>query len=124
MKIRLSSPRLTHKFASILVIGLAILGRVVAADYAVGAKIEVQWAGDNKWYKAEILEFTEGQYKVRYEADGIIAYYKPERMRSLPGAAQPQPQRQPQAATMRQENGVTPNLSISQNHLPAAKLPA
>src|SRR5688572_22467218 len=42
--------------------------------YAVGEKVEVRWAGDEKWYEAEILEVrADGQYFIRYTADGLNA---------------------------------------------------
>ena len=66
-----------------------------AALYPAGSTVEAQWAGDNKWYKAEVLEFKDGIYKVCYEVDGAMGYFGPERIRSLAGAAPPA--RQPKA---------------------------
>jgi len=60
-----------------------------ATLYPAGSNVEVQWAGDDKWYKAEVIEFEDGKYKIRYEQDGFIGYYGPERIRSLAGAAPP-----------------------------------
>jgi hypothetical protein len=55
--------------------------------YQVGEKVEVRWAGDEKWYGAEILEVrADGQYFILYTADGNNAVFRPDRMRPLAGA--------------------------------------
>lgn len=57
-------------------------------SYKVGDKVEVRWGGDEKWYKAEVVNVREdGWYLVVYEKDRSNAWYKPDRMRLIAGAA-------------------------------------
>ncbi len=59
--------------------------------YQVGDKVEVRWAGDEKWYKAVVKEIKDGgAYLIVYEQDGNNAVFKPDRMRLI-GRAQNTP---------------------------------
>ncbi len=41
------------------------------ANYKVGDKIEADTVGNGAWYPAQILEFKDGQYKIRLEVNGM-----------------------------------------------------
>jgi len=47
--------------------------QVKAYDWAAGSRIQAVWAGDNKWYPAEIVEIEPGgaALTIRYE-DGVV----------------------------------------------------
>lgn len=54
-----------------------------ATSFSVGEKVEVLWSGT--WYKADVLEAKDGQYKIHYDgwASAWDEWVKPDRMRRL-----------------------------------------
>lgn len=84
--------------------------------YQIGDKVEVRWAGDEKWYKAVVKEIREGNsYLIVYEQDGNNAIYKPDRMRLIGGAKKVQEQPPPKTA----EN--QPEMTGDAKNQPGAK---
>ncbi|MEK7724979.1 MAG: agenet domain-containing protein [Acidobacteriota bacterium] len=73
--------------AVVLIFGANFPAAAQNANYKVGDKIEVEWK--RSWYKAEILEVKDGQFKIHYDgfADSWDEWVKPERMR-FPGKTQ------------------------------------
>ncbi len=51
-----------------------------AASPQVGDRVEAEWKR-GLWYTAKIIEINAGQYKVRYESDGIIQDVTSDRLR-------------------------------------------
>nr|AUN36305.1 hypothetical protein [uncultured bacterium] len=86
---------------AVICIAAFSLSPVFAADegkatYNVGDQVEVQWPGDNQWYKAKVTQAKDGRYFIVYDADGNNAWYDPERMRLVKAAELPQNQAQNQ----------------------------
>ena len=54
----------------------------VNGAFKVGDLIEANWKGD-RWYSAKIIEVTGGQYKIRYELDGVIDTVTMSKLRSF-----------------------------------------
>ena len=52
----------------------------------VGDRVEAEWK-KGLWYTAKIIEVNAGQYKVRYESDGVIQSVPPDRLRPVGGRA-------------------------------------
>lgn len=55
-------------------------------NYKVGDRIDAEWR-PGRWYTAQIIEVKDGQYKVRYELDGVVDTVPPERIRRVGGSA-------------------------------------
>src|SRR5438552_2470719 len=51
-------------FTTVLFLSSAIQLIAQQTSWKVGDQIEVQWQGD--WYKAEVIEVKEAQYKIHY----------------------------------------------------------
>lgn len=76
----------------------------VNQTYQVGDKVEVRWAGDEKWYKAVVTEVRSGgSYLIVYEQDGNNAIYKADRMRLVSRANNNQQQNTTKNADNQQE---------------------
>ena len=65
-----------RNYATLLIIALLGIMLLTAsasaqdANYKVGDQVEVEYASGH-WYKAHILELKDGQYKIRYDMDGM-----------------------------------------------------
>lgn len=60
-----------------------------ASSNQVGDRVEAEWK-KGLWYTAKIIEINAGQYKVRYESDGVIQSVPPDRLRPV-GGSRPAP---------------------------------
>lgn len=56
-----------------------------ASSNQVGDRVEAEWK-KGLWYTAKIIEVNAGQYKVRYESDGVIQSVPPDRLRPVGGS--------------------------------------
>lgn len=56
-----------------------------ASSNKVGDRVEAEWK-KGLWYSAKIIEINAGQYKVRYESDGVIQSVTPDRLRQIAGS--------------------------------------
>ncbi len=67
-----------------------------------GDQIEAEWRS-GRWYKAQILELKNGQYKIRYELDGVIDSVTIDKLRPI-GATSP-------ANTQNNTKNLTPKMA-------------
>lgn len=73
-------------FARILVFSASCLLTLAhASPNQVGDRVEAEWK-KGLWYPARIIEVNAGQYKVRYESDGVIQSVPPDRLRPVGGS--------------------------------------
>lgn len=56
-----------------------------ASSHKIGDRVEAEWKR-GLWYTAKIIEVNAGQYKVRYESDGIIQDVTSDRIRQIGGS--------------------------------------
>ena len=86
--------------AVVLIFGANFPAAAQNANYKVGDKIEVEWK--RSWYKAEILEVKDGQFKIHYDDfdNSWDEWVKLDRMR-IPG--------QPQNAEAKTDNDAAKN---------------
>lgn len=56
-----------------------------AATPKIGDRVEAEWKR-GLWYTAKIIEINAGQYKVRYESDGIIQDLTSDKLRQIGGS--------------------------------------
>ncbi len=88
---RFSTPNLPTgsrwPWIAVAVIGLLASFAAIAqtASPQVGDRVEAEWK-KGQWYTAKILEINAGQYKVRYESDGVIQSVPPDRLRPVGGS--------------------------------------
>lgn len=56
-----------------------------ASSHKIGDRVEAEWKR-GLWYTAKIIEVNAGQYKVRYDSDGIIQDVTSDRLRQIGGS--------------------------------------
>jgi len=56
-----------------------------ASTPQIGDRVEAEWKR-GLWYTAKIIEINAGQYKVRYESDGIIQDLTSDKLRQIGGS--------------------------------------
>ncbi len=84
-------------FVSAVAIGcIGALTVAHAASPQIGDRVEAEWKR-GLWYTAKIIEINAGQYKVRYESDGIIQDVTSDRLRQIGGSG-PVPATRPSPA--------------------------
>ena len=59
-----------------------------ASPHKVGDRVEGEWKS-GLWFTAKIIEADGGQYKVRYDSDGVIQSLPSARLRPVGGGARP-----------------------------------
>lgn len=68
----------------IIVSATCFLTLAQASSNQVGDRVEAEWK-KGLWYTAKILEINGGQYRVRYESDGVIQSVPSDRLRPVGG---------------------------------------
>lgn len=72
-------------FVSIIVFSVSgFMTLAHASSIKVGDRVEAEWKR-GLWYSAKIIEVNNGQYKVRYESDGVIQSVTSDKLRQIAG---------------------------------------
>lgn len=87
---------------ALAVVGFSTLAH--ASSNQVGDRVEAEWK-KGLWYTAKIIEIKNGQYKVRYESDGVIQSVPPDRIRQTAGGGSTP------NTKLRPADGALPNIA-------------
>lgn len=71
--------------SAVFIAGICSVAIADASPHNIGDRVEAEWK-HGLWYTAKIIEVNAGQYKVRYESDGVIQEVTPDRLRPVGGS--------------------------------------
>ena len=59
------------------------ISRNTLRKFAIGDDVKIFWDGDQKYYKAQILDWHHNKALVKYEADGVVSLEKASNLKTF-----------------------------------------